>query len=69
MKTKTIYLNFQNLTEETKDQILADAINAIYNNKEEINEIEKTYGKNHVNEIVRERAEANIYNYNYVFNV
>ena len=65
---KTIYLNFSNLNEEAKEDIISKAIEDIKADDEEMEYIIEMY-PGREDEVVRERAERKLYNYDYVFNV
>lgn len=61
------YLNFTDLSEETQEEIMDIARqNVLEEDKEEIIEM---YGEDRLEEIVRERAERELYNMDFVFNV
>ena len=64
---RTIYINFTDLNDETREDILSLAVEDI--RKSELKEIVKTYGKERADEIITERAERKIYEYDYIFNV
>lgn len=65
---RTIYLNFNDLNEETQQTLLRNAEEDIRNDKDEMSDIEEMY-PDRVDEIVAERAERKLYEYDYVFNI
>ncbi len=65
---KTIYLNFNDLNEEAQESILSAACQVIENDESQMNEIIEMFGSRS-EEIIRERAEREMYNFNYVFNI
>lgn len=65
---KTIYLNFTSLNEETQEFILSEAIDVIENDEAQVNEIIEMYGSRTA-EVIRERAEREMFNFTYVFNI
>lgn len=66
---RDIYINFSDLNEEAQNYILEMAADEIRQDADQIREIISTYGRASLDEIIRERAERNIYEYNYIFNV
>lgn len=66
---RTIYLNFSDLSEETQQEITSIAEEDIRNDEAEMEDIIDMYGEKRIDEIVSERAERKINEYNYVFNV
>ena len=65
---KSIYLNFTDLNEEEQEAILLKAIDVIETDEAQVNEIIEMYGSRTA-EVIRERAEREMYNFNYVFNI
>ena len=65
---RTIYLNFGDLNEESQQEILDIAKEDIMDDDGEMEAICEMYAGRE-EEIIRERAERKIYEYNYVFNV
>lgn len=66
---KKIYLNFNDLCEETKEDILRKAEEDIRNDESEMADIIDMYGEDCADEIVSERAERKLYEYDFIFNV
>lgn len=64
---RQIYLNFSDLSEETQEEIISIAKDNVLEEDEE--EIIEMYGKDRLDEIVRERAERELYRMDFVFNV
>ena len=64
----TIYLSFSDLNEDTQQEIMGKAIRKIENDTEQMNEIKETWGDS-APEIIMERAERELYSFDYVFNV
>ena len=63
---RTIYLNFSDLTEEAREEIMSIAKhNVLESDKEDIIE---EYGKDMLETIVSERAERELNNINFIFN-
>jgi len=64
---RRIYLNFSDLTMDTQGLIMRIARdNVLEKDKEEIIEI---YGEDRLDEIIGERAERELYNIDFIFNV
>ena len=66
---KDIYINFRDLNEETQREILEAAADEIRSDADEVREIISTYGRSQLKQIIEERAERKIYEYNFIFNV
>lgn len=66
---RTYYLNFSDLSAEAQAELLRTAEQDIRNDNEEMNDIRDMYGESRIDEIVSERAERAIYQYDFVFNV
>ena len=63
---KTIYLNFSDLTEEAREEIMSIAkSNVLETDKDDIVE---EYGEDMLETIVSERAERELNNINFIFN-
>ncbi len=65
---RTVYLNFNDLKGETQLEIQSMAEEEIRNDEEEMADIKEMY-PDRVDEIVTERAERRLYQFDYVFNV
>ena len=65
---RTVYLNFRDLKEETQLEIQSMAEEEIRNDEEEMADIKEMY-PDRVDEIITERAERILYQFDYVFNV
>ena len=64
---RDIYINFTDLNEETQQEIMDIAKdNVLEEDKEEIIDM---YGEDRLEQIVSERAERELYNMNFTFNV
>jgi hypothetical protein len=64
---RNIYINFTDLSEETQQEIMEIARQNVI--EEDEDEIRENYDDDMFEQIVSERAEREIYNINYVFNV
>ena len=65
---RTVYINFQDLKEETQNEILEMAQEEIREDENLMAEIKEMYPDS-IDEIVAERAERRLYQFDYVFNV
>lgn len=66
---KDIYLNFTDLSEETQEYIKDLAIEEIKNDAGTMEEIKNSFDAEMIEEIINERAESLISQFNYIFNV
>lgn len=64
---RTIYLNFSDLTEEAREKIMSIAEGNVLETDRE--DIIKEYGEDMLETIVSERAERELNNINFIFNV
>jgi hypothetical protein len=64
---RDIYLNFSDLSEDAKDRILAIARENII--AEEGDDIREEFGEDMFDTVVAEKAEEELYNMNFIFNV
>lgn len=67
--SNTIYLNFQDLSLNTQEELIDKAIKDIKNDPLEMANITDICLREIREDIIRERAEEKLYSYNYVFNV
>ena len=63
---RTIYLNFSDLTEEAREEIISIAKNNVLESDKE--DIIEEYGEDMLETIVSERAERELNNINFIFN-
>lgn len=63
---RTIYLNFSDLTEEAREEIMCIAKNNVLESDKE--DIIEEYGEDMLETIVSERAERELNNINFIFN-
>lgn len=64
---RDIYLNFEDLSEKVKEEIINIARENIL--EEDGEEIIRDFGENMLDTIVSERVERELYNMNFIFNV
>ena len=66
---RTVYINFGDLDSTVQEDILRMAEDDIRADEDEMNDIREMYGEDSVDEIVAERAERKICEFEFVFNV